>query len=298
MIRRHSSPPIRPRSRMDILRYFLSIFACVAWFSLVAPAGSYAENGDDETTATPAVRAALPPELSAVGIPGADLRSRAAEAYAQGDFRTAIESWEQLREDGVVHPALYYNLGTAYAQIGDAGNATWMLLQAQRLAPRDPDIRENLERMNPDLYQQIAFFPIFPLEFLHRVFSLNEWALIAGAATFAAALFAVFALVRTRPGRWKTFCRRVGWIAAGLALFAHVFAGIKYWDQILNPSGVVISADTYPRAAPSENAEIYSFTLPAGTVVAIENAGQLGWVKAVYGGRNEVFLRTEQVRML
>ena len=223
----------------------------------------------------------------------------AAEAFARSDWTTAIENYRVLVERGAVDADLFYNLGTAYAQAGQSGRATWMLLRARRLAPRSKEIKANLEVIAPEgLNSQMAVFPIFPLEALYRLFSLNEWAILAGAATVMAGL--LFALVFSFPKgkRQRSSLRRAAAIALGLALIGHVFASVKYYEEAYLRSGIVIAPETYPRSAPSESADSYSFALPPGTFIHVAEGGVQGWVKAIYGGRNEVFIRRDQMEFL
>lgn len=88
--------------------------------------------------------------LAAVGAPRAsvDAELRMAEGAAQyeaGGFSRAADTWESLAREGLEDSRLWYNLGNAYFQQGDMGRAILDYRRALRLAPRDAELRDNLE---------------------------------------------------------------------------------------------------------------------------------------------------------
>lgn len=222
----------------------------------------------------------------------------AAAAYARGDWETAIAQYRAMMAEGYVDPALYYNLGTTYARADRKGPAVWMLLKAMQLDPRDASIRKNLDLVAPDLRTQMAFFPVPPLEAVYRSLRLNEWAWIGGGATAVFGLALALFLLSKPIDRRRPWLRRLAILGALVAVAGHGFAAAKYYDEEVIARGVVTDPDTQPHAAPSAEAEVYTFTLPAGTLIRIQNAGVEGWVKAIYGGRNEVFIREDQYERL
>jgi hypothetical protein len=66
------------------------------------------------------------------------------DAYLHGDFKGAIEAYEQAASFGVESPDLYYNLGNAYFSEGDLGRAVWSYERALELKPGDDDATYNL----------------------------------------------------------------------------------------------------------------------------------------------------------
>lgn len=241
--------------------------------------------------------AATSPEASPASNPSA-LAKAAYEAGVAEDWDGAIAGYRKLVEMGVADPALFYNLGTAYARKGDRGRAVWMLLRARALAPGDRDIRDNLNRIAPDIAAQVAFFPIPPLEFAYRLFALNGWARLGQVALVLSALsFAATHALRRSDAR-RVPLRKLAIGFAAVALLGHAFAGCRYYEEAVVPRGVIVGDDVRPSSAPSEDAAVYEFVLPPGTVVVARYAGVEGWVKAVYGGDNEVFVRRENVEYL
>ena len=67
------------------------------------------------------------------------------DLYERGSFVEAAQLYQQLADGGYGGIALFYNLGNAYYKSGDLGRAILNYLRAERLAPRDPDIQDNLQ---------------------------------------------------------------------------------------------------------------------------------------------------------
>jgi tetratricopeptide (TPR) repeat protein len=71
---------------------------------------------------------------------------RANQLYQAGNYAAAASLYEQLTARGVANPDLFYNLGSAYAQAGNAKQAAEAFAQAAALAPRDALISGRLEQ--------------------------------------------------------------------------------------------------------------------------------------------------------
>ncbi len=65
-------------------------------------------------------------------------------AYQAENYAEAIEIFEGLYQTGYTSPTLLYNLGNAYYQTGDYARALLYYKRAERLAPKDPAIENNL----------------------------------------------------------------------------------------------------------------------------------------------------------
>ena len=83
--------------------------------------------------------------VTAQAPPPAELMSDANERFSRGEYAEAAQQYESLIADGFRDAALYYNLGNTYLEQEEVGRAILNYLRAERLSPRDPDIRANLE---------------------------------------------------------------------------------------------------------------------------------------------------------
>ncbi|HPR32608.1 MAG TPA: tetratricopeptide repeat protein, partial [Prolixibacteraceae bacterium] len=77
-----------------------------------------------------------------------DSLDQANRYYLSDDFARAIESYENLINQGYEPAALYYNLGNAHYKRGNLARAILNYERALLLAPNDEDIRFNLELVN------------------------------------------------------------------------------------------------------------------------------------------------------
>ena len=88
---------------------------------------------------------------------------RSNQLYENGRFQEASQTYQQLVDLGVEHENLFYNLGNAYYKSGDLGRAVLNYERARRMAPRDADIRANLDfarSLALDRYESEATSPL------------------------------------------------------------------------------------------------------------------------------------------
>ncbi len=76
------------------------------------------------------------------------LYEQANQAYAEGRYPQAIESYRKIIETGMINGAVFYNLGNAYFKDNQLGRAILSYERARRLLPRDPDVSANLALAN------------------------------------------------------------------------------------------------------------------------------------------------------
>ncbi len=83
--------------------------------------------------------------VSAQETSAGELMARANERYERGEYDEAAQQYEALIDRGYGNAAVYFNLGNAYLDSGDLGRAILSYLRAREFAPRDSDIRTNLD---------------------------------------------------------------------------------------------------------------------------------------------------------
>jgi tetratricopeptide (TPR) repeat protein len=66
-------------------------------------------------------------------------------AYQRGDWQAAIDGYDALVADGLIHEDLYYNLGNANFRAGRYGHAIYNYERALRVQPGQADAEYNLE---------------------------------------------------------------------------------------------------------------------------------------------------------
>lgn len=196
-----------------------------------------AATSDDAAASARPDAAVAPPPLSSPLTPAAAedadaLLEQGNQAYLHGDFKTAIDAYEQLVSLGIVHEDLYYVLGNAYAKADRLGPAILNYERALALDPDQEDARANLQLcrdsvsrrwqdklVNPSAdplwMRALALFTAGDLTLLFLGLyvvlfglALLVYLLPSGFARVAAAALLIFAIVGTAgagtllAGRW------------------------------------------------------------------------------------------------
>lgn len=199
----------------------------------------------------------------------------AAKAYDENRLPDAIAGWQALADEGQALPEVLFNLGNAYYRHGDLGAAILAYRRAQRLAPRDPDIRANLGFAAQSAGIELPVRK--PLAALLLDFSRAEW-LGFGAVCFW--LLAGALAVWIAWPRFRFVARPAAAVLAALLLLA--LAGLAlHRDLAQTPEGVVMLAGQKVLSSPLETATPL-LAAPEGALVRMrENRGI--WVEVELG---------------
>jgi tetratricopeptide (TPR) repeat protein len=180
----------------------------------------------------------------------ADLRALMAganRAYGEGDYATAINLYEILLAEGGEHAAVHFNLASAYQQVDDLPRALLHLHRAQRLAPRDVEIRVALERARLQTPTGGAGWTVFPANIVPLTESL---ATLDELATAALLLWAVWCfcllgllLDRARRDRWRvpTLMLTIPLLVALLLLGSRLYSAGQQPTVIVMQAGAALS---------------------------------------------------------
>lgn len=215
-------------------------------------------------------------------------------AYTDGDFETAVKSWESVRTIGLESPELYYNIANAYFKSGDISHAILNYERALKLDPSYSDARFNLEFANNQIQDRIEEVPEFFLEVWGRrlcwIMPSDAWAvlaLLALAATVALALL----FVRGRTSNM----RKVGFFAGIVVLLCTLLClDFAFWqrtDYRTNDKAIITRAVSSVKSSPSGESSTDLFVLHEGTKVSILDEvgdwrnieladGRQGWIKS------------------
>lgn len=168
--------------------------------------------------------------------------------YEQGKFSEAAVGYEKLVQSGTVSPALYFNLGNAFFKAGQLGHAVAAYRDAELIAPRNPEVRANLQFVRGQV-QGPTLLPGEAERWLAAL-TLNEW------ATFAAVVFwlwlGLLVLIQFRPA-WKQPLR--GWLwCGGIATLALCGClGMAYANNSIK-TAIVVRKDALLHNGPLDEA--------------------------------------------
>jgi hypothetical protein len=193
--------------------------------------------------------------------------------YEEGQFKAAAEAYEKLVASGRVSSALYFNAGNAWFKAGDLGRAIFNYRLAERLAPRDPDLRVNL-RMARELVNGEPLPAASGWRRWVPRLTLNEWAFsVTGLLWVGCALLAWGEL---RPAQ-RTSLRRWTILLGVVALLAAVGLG-DAWHEVSGQRVVIVKGATaVVRHGPLEVSPELE-TVPGGTELEVTDRKD-GWLE-------------------
>lgn len=223
----------------------------------------------------------------APGMRAADFAAAFEQAnrlYEQGKFAEAALAYEAVtRSDGVA-PGLLFNLGNAHFKSGQIGRAIVAYRRAELLAPRDPDVRANLQFARNQSAGGAASTSFWQ-RFLEQ-FRLDEWTIMACVALWG--WFLLLAAGELRPV-WKRPLRVPTAVSGVATLLLGVILALAWRSEARSVPAVVIVREAVVRYGPVEESQS-AFTLADGAEVRVLDAERdwlqvtdarkrIGWIK-------------------
>lgn len=188
---------------------------------------------------------------------GSETLLDANKRYQSGDFEESREAYARELESGYDGARVLYNLANSCFRCGRIGEAIAYYLRAARIAPRDPDIRDNLRRA---YHERSIGEPAPPAMWLHAIgrkligsFTLSELAVTAAALYWIAIGLTVMRLRKRRRSRWQ---RRLLVVAVVCAIAVSGLATARWFTYHHTAAAVVIVDKTQIRSGPGESFEI------------------------------------------
>ncbi len=217
--------------------------------------------------------------------------SAANQFYSEGRFPEAAKAYDSLLNSGTVSPNLLFNDGNAQFKSGSMGRAIAAYRRAALLAPRDADVRANMEFARNQV--QGSTFREGRWENLLGTLTLNEWATVAMIVFWLA--FLLFAAMQIRPGLKNVlsgFTRTTAVVAILLCVCVAAAAMVHSSKSV----AVVISPDAVTRSGPFDDAQNV-FAVHDGTELAVLDQRN-GWVQVSDGNGRTGWMQAKQVEVL
>ncbi len=223
------------------------------------------------------------------------------QLYENGRYAAATQAYEQLIARGMANSAVYYNLGNAYMQQGEIGQAILNYKRAQALAPRDPDIAANLALARA---QTVDRFDGGAPDDLVGIFNtavqanltFNQLALLALGLWFALGI-GIIVYRQMRGGRGKTAVALATALTGVLFVISAFSLGSRIYDANNFPPAVIVAEEVNVTSGPGEQYTV-QFALHDGAEVGLlETRGQ--WAKlALPGGETTGWVPASAVESL
>ena len=227
------------------------------------------------------------------------LWERANHAYTTGDYPTAIETYDSIRQEGYVSARLYYNLGNAYYKDNRIGPSILHYHKALRLDPGNDDIRHNLAIANRFVRDRIDTVPEFFLKTWARNVMYwtgsDTWAVLSLVFLTLALGSALLYLLGSRLGQRKAgFYSAIVFVLFSVGAF--VFASIER-RKILHPDEAIIMLTAAPVKSEPNRAGKDVFVLHEGTKVRV--ADELGdWREVVTSDGNRGWIEFRSIELI
>lgn len=193
---------------------------------------------------------------SSVSLVAADMASAfdaANKLYEQGRFQEAAAQYNELLRTGAASTIVYFNLGNAWFKAGQFGRAIAAYRAAQRLSPRDPNVRFNLQFVR----KQVTGTEQAPGPAWRRWLAnltLNEWTIVSAVAFWVS--FILLALGEVRAS-WRSTLRLWTVTAATVSLaLAALLAAALYYDG-KTAAAIVVVPNTVVRYGPLEESQVF-----------------------------------------
>ena len=212
--------------------------------------------------------------------------SAANKLYAEGKFADAAAAYDKIIQSGASSPALYFNYGNAEFKSGHFGRAIAAYRRAEQRAPRDAEVRANLEFARNQVQEPALRESRWSrsAEWLGTL-SLNEWAGLAAAAFWL--LFGLLAAMQIRPAL-RTALRGFTLGMVAFTLLSCAGLGVDAAVHFSRPIAVVIVPDATMRSGPFDEAQ-NTFIAHDGAELKVldsrndwlqvtDGSGRIGWL--------------------
>jgi tetratricopeptide (TPR) repeat protein len=204
--------------------------------------------------------------------------------YAQNKFSEAAAAYEQIITNGAVSPVLYFNLGNAHFKAGQIGDAITAYRQAERLTPRDPDLRANL-RFAQNRVQGPTLKTTAGQRWLGTL-SLNEWTWLGIAGIW---LTLSLLIARQIKPALVPALKNWTWLSAAGTVVLFICLALAAPQNSTDRVAIVTVAEVMVRNSPLDEAPS-SFTAHDGAELRVldhkdewvqvtDDARHFGWVK-------------------
>jgi len=191
---------------------------------------------------------------------------RANQEYLNGNFAEAVEIYQRLLNEGVDHPAVFFNLGNTYYELGEFGRAIASYERALQVDPAFMRARDNLSRavavapggmkapLRPGWEQALLFWD----DGLTRGQSRGLFVLMN---------IVFWAVLTVRLWRAVPYSR----VAVGVCAVAVILSGLSVWTKEFPQRTAVTTAERVPIRYGTSETEPVRFELDEGDRVAVES---------------------------
>jgi tetratricopeptide (TPR) repeat protein len=227
-----------------------------------------------------------PPVLRAADLAGGF--EAANKLYEEGKYSDALAAYDLLLQNGVSE-AILFNRGNALFKLGQLGRAIESYRVAQQLAPRDAEVRSNLDFIRTAVRGGTPYHTERWRVWLDSL-SLNEWTTLTVAAFWI--LFVLLALGQWRRELASRLRNPILAAAVAFLLFA-AGLGMELAANYFSPSVIVVAGETDIRNGPFDEAPSLYKVRDGAELTVLDHKDN--WLQVTDSAQRPGWIRRDQV---
>jgi tetratricopeptide (TPR) repeat protein len=233
----------------------------------------------------------------ALALNADSLFSAANNLYNGRDFTGARELYQRLEQYNYISAPLHFNIGNCYFKENKPGYAVLYYLRAQKLAPNDEDIRNNLDFIRQFMPTNLEGVKINPVNtFFDRItapFTLN------GLGWISSILFILLFLFLSAMVHFWFRGLMAKIVSFSLLVLLLVFSGMttfKYRTDYLTKWGVIVANEANIYSGPGEDNDL-EFVAAYGLTFEIEKTSDKYYL-AIFENKRKGWIKKELVEVI
>jgi len=220
--------------------------------------------------------------------------NEANSAYAEGDFETAIKSYESLLEQDYVSEDLHFNYANSLFKANQIAPAILHYEKALKINPNAEDAAYNLKIANARTVDKIEVIPeLFFYRWwksIYNLFSADSWAkIVIGFLILGPIGFGMYKVAQNTGVRKFGFTLLSSGVLLGLVCWGLAASQKNYAKKATH--AIIMSSTVDILSAPSSGSS-QLFVLHEGTKVKIEDATE-EWLKVSLPNGNQGWVDQE-----
>jgi tetratricopeptide (TPR) repeat protein len=217
---------------------------------------------------------------------------QANKLYEEGHYAQAAAGYENLLHNRSISAAIYFNAGNAWFKAGQIGRAIYSYRRAEELAPRDPDIRANLEIARTQAGTTASLPGNRWTRWVGRL-TLTEWTISASASV---ALFFFVLTARQLSPRFNKSAGGLTLTVAACSVWLVACLGLSIEQRLLEQSSIIIVSEAVARRGPMDESQS-AFTVHDGAELTVQ--GRDGdWLQVTSAARQVGWLPQKDVALI
>jgi tetratricopeptide (TPR) repeat protein len=216
--------------------------------------------------------------------------------YRSDNWELAVTVWESLLDQGYDSGPLQYNLGNAYFRLNDLPKSILAYERAERLLPRDSDVKSNLEYVRLSVVDRVE--PPVRLSLWNWIDRIRDSLTLRESATIYFLGLMMAALIALRWFIAARLWARLRPVLLGIAAFFVVCIFWYGWRSSIDAREfAIIMADKVNVYSGPDDSSTQLFALHEGTRVEARE-GLTEWMRIRLADGREGWLRLKEIEII